>query len=75
MEYSTEDALTWLTEGINELEKLNKQDDQTTNYAIGFDLGFLYGTLRTLLATGNITRSKYEEIHASLTKVRQRLFE
>lgn len=70
MEYSTEDALTWLNEGISELEKLNKQD-LTATYAIGFDLGFLYGTLRTLLATGSITRSKYDEIHISLTQARK----
>lgn len=72
MEYSTEDALTWLNEGISELEKLNK-DDLNTDYALGFDIGFLYGTLRTLLAVGSISRTEYEKLHASLTEVRQKL--
>ncbi|MCG9512375.1 hypothetical protein MCL32_12210 [Acinetobacter pittii] len=70
MEYSTQDALEWLNQGIEDIRNSSK-DDRVSDYALGYDIGFLYGTLRTLLATGHITCQEYNKFHAELTETRQ----
>lgn len=70
MEYSTQDALDWLKQGIEGIRNSSKED-KVSDYALGYDIGFLYGTLRTLLATGHITREEYNKFHAELTETRQ----
>ncbi|WP_182004011.1 hypothetical protein [Acinetobacter lactucae] len=70
MEYSTQDALDWLNQGIEDIRNSSK-NDSVSDYALGYDIGFLYGTLRTLLATGHITRQEYNKFHAELTETRQ----
>ncbi len=47
MEYSTQDALDWLNQGIESIRNSSKENI-TVDYALGYDIGFLYGTLRTL---------------------------
>ncbi|HEJ6998490.1 TPA: hypothetical protein SMF46_000556 [Serratia marcescens] len=70
MDFTTQDALDWLNDGIETLKTGEISRYSAEGYARGYELGFLYGTLRTLLATQKITREEYDKLHSTLSHTR-----